>query len=300
MPNVIAIGSVGLDTIKTPFGEVKDELGGTAINFALASSLFSRTGIVSVAGLDAKKQIDQLAGQRNIDMKGLQIVMGKTLQFHCYYEYDMNEAHTIKTELNCFASFTPIFPEEYKSSRFAFIGSLDPKLQVKVLEQLKSCEFVVIDTKDFWIGKDRKNLLEAIKQSTLLLLNEWEARQLFDTPNLQKAAKEALKLGPKYVIIKKGEHGSLLFSENSYFVAPGYPLENLIDPTGAGDSYAGALMGWLANQGKVTEPKLRKAMIYAAVVASFAVEDFGLRKLLKTTPEDIEKRYEEIKKITCF
>jgi len=300
MPDVIAVGSTGLDFIKTPFGEVKGELGGTAINFALASSLFTRTGIVSVAGVDAKPQLDLLAAQRNIDTKGLQIVMGKTLQWHGYYEYDMNEAHTTKTELNCFASFSPIFPEEYKSARFVFIGSLDPKLQAQIPRQLGSPEFVVLDTKDFWIAKDKKNLMEAIKQSTLLLLNEWEARQLFDTPNLQKAAKEALKLGPKYVIIKKGEHGSLLFSENSYFVAPGYPLENLIDPTGAGDSYAGALMGWLSGQGKVTESNLRKAMIYAAVVASFTVEDFGLRKLAKVTPEDIERRYQEIKRITCF
>ena len=300
MPNVIAVGSVGLDSIKTPFGEVKGELGGTAINFALASSLFSRTGIVSVAGLDAKNKIDQLAAQRNIDTKGLQIVMGKTLQWHCYYEYDMNEAHTTKTELNCFANFSPMIPEEYKGSRFVFIGSLDPKLQTQVPRQFRNPEFVVLDTKDFWIEKDRKNLVEAIQQSDLLLLNEWEARQLFATPNLQKAAKEALRLGPEYVIIKKGEHGSLLFTKDSYFVAPGYPLETLIDPTGAGDSYAGALMGWLANQGNVTEPKLRKAMIYAAVVASFTVEDFGLRKLARTTPEDIEKRYQEIKKITCF
>jgi ribokinase len=299
MPNVIAIGSTGLDFIKTPFGEVKGELGGTAINFALASSLFARTGIVSVAGLDAKKQLDLLS-QRNIDTRGLQIVMGKTLQFHCYYEYDMNEAHTTKTELNCFANFTPIFPEEYKKSRFVFIGSLDPKLQVQIPKQLENPEFVVLDTKDFWIDRDRKNLLEAIKQSTLLLLNEWEARHLFETPNLMTAAKAGLKLGPEYIIIKKGEHGSLLFSKDSYFVAPGYPLENLIDPTGAGDSYAGALMGWLVNQGKVTEPNLRKAMIYAAVVASFTVEDFGLRKLARTTPEDIERRYQEIKKITCF
>lgn len=298
MPNVIAVGSTGLDTIKTPFGEVKNELGGTAINFALASSLFTRTGIVSVAGLDAKPQLDLLS-QRNICTKGLQIVMGKTLQWHCYYEYDMNEAHTTKTELNCFANFSPIFPEEYKKSRFVFIGSLDPKLQAQVPKQLDSPVFIVLDTKDFWIGKDMANLLEAIKQSTLLLLNEWEARQLFNTPNLVTAAKSALKLGPKYVIIKKGEHGSLLFSDNSYFVAPGYPLENLMDPTGAGDSYAGALMGWLSSQ-KVSESSIRKAMIYAAVVASFTVEDFGLRKLARTTPEDIEKRYQEIKKITCF
>ena len=299
MPNVIAIGSTGLDSIKTPFGSVENELGGTAINFALASSLFTRTGIVSVAGLDAKKQLDLLT-QRNIDTRGLQIVMGKTLQWHGYYEYDMNEAHTTKTELNCFGSFNPVIPEEYRKSRFVFIGSIEPRLQVQVTKQLESPEFVVLDTKDFWIEKDRKSLLEAIKHTTVLLLNEWEARHLFDTPNLQKAAKEALKLGPSYVIIKKGEHGSLLFSDSVYFVAPSYPLETLIDPTGAGDSYAGALMGWLSTQGKVTEPNLRKAMIYAAVVASFTVEDFGLRKLNSITTQEIEKRYQEIKRITCF
>jgi sugar/nucleoside kinase (ribokinase family) len=299
MPKVIAVGSVGLDTIKTPFGEVKDELGGTAINFAFASSLFSRTGIVSVAGLDAKNQLDLLS-QRNIDTKGLQIVTGKTMRFHCYFEYDMNEAHVTKTELNAFGSFTPIIPEEYRKSGFVFIGSIDPKLQANVPGQFEKPEFIVLDTKDFWIEKDRKNLFEAIKQSNLLLLNEWEARQLFNTPNLVKAAKEALSLGPEYVIIKKGEHGSLLFTKDSYFSAPGYPLENIIDPTGAGDSYAGALMGWLANQGKVTEPNMRKAMVYAAAVASFAVEDFGFRKLARTTPEDIEGRYQEIRKITRF
>jgi sugar/nucleoside kinase (ribokinase family) len=299
MPNVIAVGSVGLDSIKTPFGEVKDELSGTAINFALASSLFTKTGIVSVAGLDAKKQLDLLT-QRNIDTKGLQIVMGKTLRFHCYFEYDMNEAHVTKTELNSWGSFNPVLPEEYRKARFFFLGAVVPELQMKVFDQMENPEFIVLDTKPMYIEKSRSKLLEAVSRSTLLLINEWEARQLFDTPNLQKAAKEALKLGPKYVIIKKGEHGSLLFSNDSYFVAPGYPLENLIDPTGAGDSYAGALMGWLSGQGKVTEPNLRKAMIYAAVVASFTVEDFGMRKLAKVTPEDIERRYQEIKRITCF
>ncbi|HJW96662.1 MAG TPA: PfkB family carbohydrate kinase [archaeon] len=299
MPDVIAVGSVGLDSIKTPFGEVKDELGGTAVNFAIASSVFSKTGIVSVAGLDAKKQLDLLA-QRGICTKGLQMVMGKTMQWHCYYEYDMNEAHTTKTELNAFGSFSPVLPEEYRRCRFVFIGAIDPSLQVKVLNQLEKPEFVVVDTKDFWIDRSRKTFLEAAGQSTLLLLNEWEARHLFQTSSLMKAAKEALKLGPEYVIIKKGEHGSLLFSDGNYFVAPGYPLENIIDPTGAGDSYAGALMGWLANQGKVTEPNLRKAMIYGAVVASFTVEDFGLRKLASVTTQEIEKRYQEIKRITCF
>jgi sugar/nucleoside kinase (ribokinase family) len=299
MPDVIAVGSVGLDSIKTPFGEVRNELGGTAVNFAIASSLFSRTGIVSIAGLDAKKQLDLLA-QRNIDMKGLQMVLGKTMQWHGYYEYDMNEAHTTKTELNSFGSFKPVIPDEYKRSRFVFIGAIDPELQMQVTGQLERPEFVVLDTKDFWIDRSRKSFLEAVKGSTLLLLNEWEARQLFQTTSLLKAAKEALKLGPEYVIIKKGEHGSLLFSENSYFVAPGYPLENIIDPTGAGDSYAGALMGWLANQGPVTESNLRKAMIYGAVVASFTVEDFGLRKLKDITTQEIEKRYREVKKITCF
>ncbi len=298
MPNVIAIGSIGLDTIKTPFGEVKDELGGTAINFAFASSLFTRTGIVSVAGLDAKDKLDLLS-QRNIDTKGLQIVMGKTMRFHCYYEYDMNEAHVTKTELNSWGTFSPVLPEEYRKAKQFFIAALVPDLQMKVFEQMENPEFVVLDTKPMYIEGAREKLLEAVSKSNLFLLNEWEARQLFNTPNLVKAAKEALDLGPQYVIIKKGEHGSLLFSKHSYFVAPSYPLENLIDPTGAGDSYAGALMGWLSNQ-RISESNIRKAMIYATAVASFAVEDFGLRKLARTTPEDIERRYQEIRKITLF
>jgi len=299
MPDVIAIGSVGLDTIRTPFGSVKDELGGTAINFAIASSLFSPTGIVSIAGTDIPKERLSFLKARGICTKGLQIAKGKTLRWHCYYEYDMNEAHTTKTELNVFGSFSPVLPEEYRKAKFFFIGALVPELQMKVFEQMENPEFVVIDTKPMFIESSRKKLLEAVSRSNLLLINEWEARQLFGTPNLLKAAKAALKLGPQYVIIKKGEHGSLLFTDGTYFSAPSYPLEKIIDPTGAGDSYAGALMGWLAGQ-KVTETSLRKAMIYGAVVASFTVEGFGLSRLKSITLKDIEKRYSEIKKITCF
>ncbi|MCJ7816243.1 MAG: PfkB family carbohydrate kinase [Candidatus Aenigmarchaeota archaeon] len=299
MPDVIAVGSIGLDTIKTPFGSVKKELGGTAMYSSIAASIFSPTGIVSIAGKDApKKQLDYL--RKRVDTKGLQIAKGKTMEFHCYYEYDMNEAHITKTDLNVFGKFSPILPEEYRKARFFFVGALVPELQMKVFEQMESPEFVVLDTKPMYIQNSRKKLLEAAGRSNLLLINEWEARQLFSTPNLLKAAKAALKLGPEYVIIKKGEHGSLLFTDGAYFSAPSYPLENLLEPTGAGDSYAGALMGWLAKNGKVTEKKLRKAMIYGAVVASFTVEGFGLSRLKSITLKDIEERYSEIKKITCF
>ncbi len=300
MPDVIAIGSIGLDSVKTPFGEVKGSLGGVVIYFSIASSIFSPTGIVSVAGTDIPKSQFDFLERRGISTKGIQIVEGKTLEWHGYYEYDMNEAHTTKTELNVYEKFSYEVPDDYRKARHFFIGAIEPGMQLKVLDQLERPEFVVLDTKPFWIEKSRKELLEASGHSNLLLINEWEARQLFSTPNLVKAAREALKLGPEYVIIKKGEHGSLLFSDGSCFSAPGYPLENIIDPTGAGDSYAGALMGWLARQGKVTESNLRKAMIYAAVVASFTVEDFGFRRLLKISHGDIENRYQEIKRITCF
>jgi len=299
MPDVIAVGSIGLDTIKTPFGQVRNELGGTATNFALACSLFSSTGIVSVAGSDARRKLELLR-KNGICTKGLQVLRGKTMQFHCYYEYDMNEAHTTKTELNVFGKFKPVLPEEYRKARHFFVGSLDPAIQMDVIKQFEDPEFVVLDTKPMWIEKSKKALLATLKNCDLLLINEWEARQLFQTSNLMKAAKEALKLGPEYVIIKKGEHGSLLFTDGAYFSAPSYPLETLIDPTGAGDSYAGALMGWLAKNGKPTEKKLRKAMIYGAVVASFTVEGFGLSRLKSITLKDIEERYSEIKKFICF
>jgi sugar/nucleoside kinase (ribokinase family) len=299
MPDVIAVGSIGLDSVKTPFGEVKDDFGGVTVYFSVACSIFSPTGIVSVAGTDIPQNKFDFLVKRGISTKGIQIEKGKTLEWHGYYEYDMNEAHTTKTELNVYEKFKCEVPEEYRNARYFFIGAIEPRMQLKILEQLQRPEFVVLDTKPFWIERSRDDLLEACRHSNLLLINEWEARQLFQTPNLVKAAREALKLGPEYVIIKKGEHGSLLFSKNSCFVAPGYPLENIIDPTGAGDSYAGALMGWLAKNG-VSEPNLRKAMIYAAVVASFTVEDFGLRRLSKIGMQDIEKRYEEIKRITCF
>lgn len=299
MPDVIAVGSVGLDTIKTPFGTVRNELGGTAMYSSIAASLFSKAGIVSVAGTDApRNQLDYL--RKRVDTKGLQILKGKTLEWHCTYEYDMNEAHITKTDLNVLGKFNPVLPEEYRKAKFFFIGGLIPDLQMKVFSQMDNPEFVVLDTKPMFIESSRKKLLEAAKLSNLLLINEWEARQLFGTPNLMKAAKEALKLGPEYVIIKKGEHGSLLFTDSTYFVAPGYPLESTLEPTGAGDSYAGALLGWLASQGKVTEPRLRKAMIYGAIVASFTVEGVGLSRLKTITLKDIEKRYSEIKKFVRF
>jgi sugar/nucleoside kinase (ribokinase family) len=300
MPDVIAVGSIGLDTVKTPFGSVKDEFSGTAVFFSVASSLFSQTGIVSIAGTDIQKKHFSFLNNRGICTKGIQIVKGKTLRFSCYYEYDMNEAHVLKTDVNVFGKFNPVLPEEYRKARHFFIGAVNPKIQTNVINQLENPEFVVIDTKPFWIEKSRKTILDTIKKCNLLLINDWEARQLFQTPNLVKAARSALKLGPEYVIIKKGEHGSLLFTNGSCFVAPSYPLETLIDPTGAGDSYAGALMGWLAKSRTVTEPKIRKAMIYGAVVASFTVEGFGLSRLKSITLKDIEKRYAEIKRITCF
>jgi len=300
MPDVIAVGNIGLDSVRTPFGEVKDDFGGMTVYFSVACSIFSPVGIISVAGTDIPKSQFDFLRERGICTKGIQIEKGKTLEWHAYYEYDMNEAHTTKTELNVYGDFKCVVPEEYRNARYFFISSMEPMMQLKILEQLENPEFVVIDTKPFWIEKDRKNLLEVISRSNLLLINEWEARQLFGTPNLLKAAKAALKLGPQYVIIKKGEHGSLLFSEGGYFSAPGYPLENVIDPTGAGDSYAGALMGWLAKSGTVSESNLRKAMIYGAVVASFTVEGFGLSRLKSITLKDIEERYSEIKRFVCF
>ncbi|MCX6815126.1 MAG: PfkB family carbohydrate kinase [Candidatus Aenigmarchaeota archaeon] len=300
MPDVIAIGSIGLDTVKTPFGSVKDEFSGTAVFSSVASSIFSPTGIVSIAGTDIPKKHFSFLKKRGICTKGIQIVNGKTLRFSCFYEYDMNEAHVLKTEVNVFENFSPVLPEDYRKARHFFIGSVNPKIQLNVIKQLENPEFVVIDTKPFWIEKSKKTILDTIKNCNLLLINEWEARQLFGTPNLVKAAKSALKLGPEYVIIKKGEHGSLLFTDGTYFSAPSYPLETLIDPTGAGDSYAGAMVGWLAKNGNPTEKKLRKAMIYGAVVASFTVEGFGLSRLKSITLKDIENRYSEIKKFVCF
>lgn len=301
MPNLVIVGSVALDSVKTPFGEVKDALGGAAVYSSYASSFFAQPGIVGVVGSDFPEQHLQLLQQKGIDVSGIEVSKkGKTFRWEGYYEYDMNDAKTVRTELGVFASFQPKLPESFRSTDYVFLANIDPELQLKVLQQVKKPKLTLLDTMNYWISNKKRQLLEVVSKVDVLLLNDGEARQLFETPNLVKAAAAALELGPKFVIIKKGEHGALLFSDGNHFSAPSYPLEAIKDPTGCGDSFAGALIGYLAGRDSASEKDIRKAIIYGSVVASFNAEDFSLERMKRLTVGEIEKRYSEFEKIREF
>lgn len=300
MPDIVVVGSVALDNVKTPLGEAKGVMGGSAAYFSFAASFFAKVGLVGVVGRDFSSEYINLFKKRNICLQGLEIANGKTFRWEGYYENDMNEAHTIKTELNTFESFRPKLPEEYLKVKYLFLGNIDPELQLNVLSQLSNPGFTALDTMNFWIENKPKELFNVIKKVKVLLLNEWEAKGLFKIPNLVKAARLALNLGLQAIIIKKGGHGALLFTESAHFSAPGYPLEKVVDPTGSGDCFAGGFMGWLAKTDDLSEANMRKAIIYGSVVASFNAEGFGLSELEKISMKDINKRYKEFKKIVDF
>ncbi|MCP3682465.1 MAG: sugar kinase [bacterium] len=299
MVDVVIIGTMALDSVKTPFGDKKDILGGAATYASFAASFFSQPGIVAVVGDDFPEAHMNLLIDRKINLEGVK-KEGKTFRWSGSYEYDMNEAKTLRTELNALETFNPILPDEYKDAEFVFLANIDPSLQLKVLDQIKNPKLVAMDTMNFWIEHKKDDLLNVLKKVDVILLNDAEARQLFNTTNLVKAARAALKLGPKTVIIKKGEHGALMFTNEKHFNAPGYPLEDVKDPTGAGDSFAGAFIGYLAQTKDTSETNMRKAVIFGSVIASFNAEDFSLERMKKLTDKDIEKRFEEMKNIREF
>jgi len=299
MIDPVIIGTVALDNIKTPFGKVDDALGGSATYASISASFFSNPGILSIIGKDFPEEYMEFFKRRKIDTKG--IIQGeKTFRWKGFYEFDMNEAKTLKTELNVIADYKVEVPENYKASKYIFLANIDPEQQLSVINEIKNPELIVMDTMNFWIDNKKDILLQTIKKADILVMNDGEARQLFDTPNLVKAANEALKMVSKAVIIKKGEHGALLFTDNQHFSAPGYPLENIKDPTGCGDCFGGAFTGYLAKTRNLDETNLRKAVIYGSILASYNAEGFGTEKLRDIKDEDIQKRYKEFKDIREF
>lgn len=299
MNDVLIIGTVALDTIETPFGKVERALGGSATYASFAASFFSSPSLISIVGEDFPEDYLNLIKKRGIGVEGLRII-GKTFHWEGFYEYDMNEAKTRKTELNSLGNFKVEVPEKYKNIKYVFLANIDPEHQLQTLKQINKPDFVVLDTMNFWINNKKDALLSVIKKVGVLLLNDGEARQLFKTVNLVNAANKALAMGPKAVIIKKGEHGALLFTKNKHFSAPGYPLENIKDPTGCGDCFGGAFIGYLAKTKDLSESNLRKAVVYGSVVASHNAEDFSLNRLKNLTMKDIEERYKEFKDIREF
>lgn len=299
MDEILTIGTVAFDTIQTPFGKIEKALGGSATYASYSASFFSKPNILSIVGKDFPKEYIELLKKRQINLDGLQI-SGKTFFWEGFYEFDMNEAKTRKTELNSLAGFKLKMPNSYKNIDYVFLANIDPDLQLETLNQMKKPKFVVMDTMNFWITGKKKSLLEVMKKADVLLLNDGEARQLFGTVSLVKASREALKLGTKAVIIKKGEHGALLFTKDKHFSAPGYPLEEIKDPTGCGDCFGGAFIGYLAKTNDLSEANMRRAVIYGSVVASFNAEDFSLNRLKTLTMGEIEGRYKEFKEMREF
>jgi sugar/nucleoside kinase (ribokinase family) len=298
--NILVVGSLALDSVKTPLGKVEDALGGSATYFSLSASIFHKVRLVGVVGTDFPNEYIELLKKRGIDLDGLQQVEGKTFRWQGEYHYDLNKAITLDTQLNVFENFSPKIPSQYQDTDFIFLANIDPDLQLNVLEQLKSPKLVVGDTMNFWIERKKEALLKVLKKINIAILNDAEVRQITNEPNLIIAAKKILSLGVSRVIIKKGEHGSLMISKDSFFSAPAYPLEVIFDPTGAGDTFAGGFLGYLASIENLGEQEMKKAIIYGTTIASFTVEDFSVNRLIQLTQKDIEKRYIKIKEITQF
>jgi len=298
--SVLVVGSIGLDTVETPFGKKEDILGGSAIHASVSASFFTEPYLVGVAGEDFPKTHEDFLKSRKIDLKGLQRTKGKTFRWSGYYEYDMNQAHTRDTKLNVLSGFDPKLDNTLKDMPYVFLANLDPEIQLKVISQLKSPKLIAADTMDFWIKSKREVLHEVIRKVDFILMNEGEAREFMETPNIPLAAERLLELGAKAVIIKQGEHGALYFTKEAHFNAPSYPQRIFRDPTGAGDSFAGGFIGYLSRNGDMSEANIRKAVIVGSVMASFNIEDFSLDRMKRLTKKEIIERFREFKYFSEF
>ena len=297
---VLVVGSVALDSVETPFGKADNVIGGSGTFFSASASHLSPVQLVGVVGDDfPMAQLEPLK-KRGVDMAGLEQATGESFRWRGRYRHDLNSAETLETRLGVFSHFSPKIPDQFKRAPFVFLANIDPRLQLDVLKQVQRPKLVACDTMNFWIESRRPDIVELIKHVDLITLNDGEARQLTDCANLVKAARWIMAHGPKMVIIKKGEHGAFLFKEKSIFFAPAYPLEEVFDPTGAGDSFAGGFMGYLARTGDLSDANLRRAVVYGSAMGSFAVEKFSVQRLLEITPADIAARVGEFRQLVAF
>jgi sugar/nucleoside kinase (ribokinase family) len=298
--NILVVGSIALDSVETPWGSAEDSPGGSALYFSSAASYFAPVNIVGVVGKDFDfGAIDFLRG-RGVNFDGIDRQQGLTFRWGGRYHMDLNQRDTLFTQLNVFENFNPKIPASYRNSDLVFLANIDPDLQLQVLGQIPRPKLVILDTMNFWITGKRSSLDKVIGLTDVLILNDEEARMLTDTGNLITAGRRILERGPKFLIIKKGEHGAILIHEQSYFAAPAYPVEKVVDPTGAGDSFAGGFVGYIASTGKIDEPTMRKAIIYGSTIASFNVEDFSFRRLISLSKDDMEGRMNEFSRITAY
>jgi sugar/nucleoside kinase (ribokinase family) len=300
--SLLVVGSLALDTIETPFGKAERTVGGSATFISVSASYFIQpVRLVGVVGGDFPQRELNFLEEREIDLEGLQIIeKGKTFHWHGKYNYDLNSRDTITTELNVFADFDPVIPETFRKSQYVCLGNIHPELQKKVFFQLESPRLVVADTMNFWIQGYHDALLDVLQYINILILNDSEARELSKEFNLFKAARAIQNMGPRIVIIKKGEHGALLFYENELFTAPAYPLELIYDPTGAGDSFAGGFIGYLAKTDDLSYENMKRAVIYGSTVASFCVEKFSLDGLRDLSHFEIKDRFNEFRRFSAF
>jgi sugar/nucleoside kinase (ribokinase family) len=298
---LLVVGSVALDTVETPQARHDNVLGGSAVHFSYAASYFTTVRLVSAVGEDWPPEHTALLNSRNIDTAGLQVVRGgKTFRWHGRYQPNMNDRDTIDVQLNVFGEFDPVLPEEYKHCKYVFLANGSPRVQMHVLEQMGGAHLSVADTMDLWIHGDREGLDAVLKRIDGLVLNDSEAKLLTGEENIVRAGHLVREMGPKFVVIKKGEHGAMFFSEFETYVLPAYPTDRVVDPTGAGDSFAGGLMGYLAEQGNFEPQTLKKAMAYGIVTASFNVEDFGLGRMKQITRADLDQRLEAYQGMLSF
>lgn len=297
---LLVVGSVAFDNIRTPYGHAEDIAGGSATYFSVTASHFAPVNIVAVVGEDfGDVQMEMFRG-RAIDTQGIERAKGKTFRWRGEYNGNMNEARTLETQLNVFQSFSPKIPAAYLNSEFVFLGNIDPVLQLHVRRQLPKARLVACDTMNFWINGKPGDLKNTLREVDALIINEGEARMLSGSENLRKAAAAIQSLGPRTLVVKRGEHGAVLFQGDSIFFAPAYPLEQVHDPTGAGDTFAGGFMGYLASRDDLSDASLRRALVYGSVMASFSVEEFGLSRLLLVEKREIEERFKEFKAMTHF
>lgn len=298
--SVLVVGSVALDTIETPFGMAHDTVGGSATFFSAAASLFCGVQLVGVVGDDYPIDELRFLERRGVDLSGVERQGGESFRWSGVYSYDLNSRETRETRLGVFADFQPKLPEHFRDAPWLFLGNIDPELQLDVLEQMRAPRLVACDTMNFWIQGKRDALLTLLKRVNLLMVNDSEARELSGDHNLLRAARWIQRHGPQMVVVKKGEHGAILFTPDLVFYAPGFPLEDVYDPTGAGDAFAGGFVGYLARCGGVQPEDLRRAMIYGSALGSFSVERFGVERLIHVTGQEVHDRVRQFHAMTNF
>lgn len=299
--SILVVGSVAFDTILTPHGNAEEVLGGSASYFAVAASYFAPVKLVAVIGEDFPERERAFLASRNIDLAGLSVAKGRTFRWTGKYHEDMNMRDTLDLQLNVFATFKPVLPPSYRDCPFVFLANINPGLQDGVLDQLTTKpKLIACDTISHWIEGARPELEALLKRVEMLVINDEEARLISGDRNVVRSARKILGMGPQTLLVKRGEYGVLSFSPNSVFAVPAYPLEEVFDPTGAGDSFAGALIGYLAASNDLSEANVRKGIVYGSVMASFVVEDFSLRRLRTLTRDDIERRYRQFVSLTEF